>query len=90
MVVFLVYFYSMYLWISTLAYQIESAAFTLFIFLPLLPCIPIIAWHLMGKGSPSLFNRTQQLLRAGAGQDELVIRELEKQNSSGSGSDNSG
>ncbi|PUA29829.1 MAG: hypothetical protein B0W54_04540 [Cellvibrio sp. 79] len=90
MVIFLIYFYSMHLWISTLAYQIESAAFSLFIFLPLLPGIPIAAWYLMEKGSPSLLNHTQQLLRTGAGHDELMVRELEKQKSNCSESNNSG
>lgn len=77
MVNFLIYFYAMHLWISTLAYQVEPAVFALFIFLPFLPAIPIVAWYFMGKHSPSLFNRTQQLLRAAAGPDELVVRELE-------------
>lgn len=90
MVNFLLYFYSMHLLISALAYQMESAAFALFIFLPFLPCIPIAIWCLIAKRSPSLFNRTQQLLRTGAGQDELVIRELEKQNSDCPESNNSG
>lgn len=90
MVNFLVCFYSMHLWISALAYQMESPAFALFIFLPFLPCIPIAIWCFIRKRSPLLFNRTQQLLRAGAGQDELVIRELEKQNSGYPESNNSG
>ena len=90
MVNFLIYFYSMHLWIGVLAYQIEPIAFALFIFLPFLPCIPIVAWCLMRKRSPSLFNRTQQLLRASAGQDELMVRELEKQKTDYPESNNSG
>lgn len=90
MVNFLIYFYSMHLWISALAYQLESAAFALFVFLPFLPCIPIAIWCVIRKCSPSLFNRTQQLLGASAGPDELMVRELEKQKSSCSKSNNSG
>lgn len=88
--IFIIYFYALNVWANTLSHQTDSIAFALFIALPALPGIPIAIWYFMANRSPSLFNRTQQLLRASAGPDELLVRELERRDSSGSEPNNSG
>lgn len=90
MVIFLICFYAMSLWINALSYHLGSAGFVLLIFLPLLPAIPIAIWCFITKHASASLHLTQQLLRANAGPDELIVRELEKHHTSHSESNDSG
>lgn len=78
MAIFLFYFYALNVWADAFLHPTNSLGFAVFILLPGLPFITVAIWYLLAQRPVQLLNSTQQLLRASAGQDELLVRELEK------------